>query len=196
MLNKDNFDTELADAERIEVLRGPQSTLYGRNTMGGVVNVYTLSPLTYEGVRLTAEYGSGDSYRFRHRPTTSYARPRHGRNGLLYPHGRILREPRTGEKCDWERLGGGRWKTQWRNRGSAHRQYAFVLGARQGGYPYAYVGEDIVRDDKTVIRNGEIRYNDPSSYRRTRLSDGLTVRYDAAQFPSRRSPATSIPTTR
>ena len=65
VLNKDNFDTELADAERIEVLRGPQSTLYGRNTMGGVVNVYTLSPLTYEGVRLTAEYGSGDSYRFR-----------------------------------------------------------------------------------------------------------------------------------
>ena len=40
---------ELADAERIEVLRGPQSTLYGRNTMGGVINVYTLSPLAYRG---------------------------------------------------------------------------------------------------------------------------------------------------
>lgn len=46
VLNKDNYDTELADAERIEVLRGPQSTLYGRNTMGGVINVYTLSPLS------------------------------------------------------------------------------------------------------------------------------------------------------
>ena len=43
LLNKNGFDTELADIERIEVLRGPQSTLYGRNTMGGVVNVYTLS---------------------------------------------------------------------------------------------------------------------------------------------------------
>ena len=63
VLNKDNYDMELADAERIEVLRGPQSTLYGRNTMGGVINVYTLSPLAYEGVRLSAEYGSGDSYR-------------------------------------------------------------------------------------------------------------------------------------
>ena len=31
----------------------------------------------------------------------------------------------------------------------------------QGGYPYAYAGEDIVRDGKTVIRNGQIRYNDP-----------------------------------
>ena len=65
VLNKDNYDMELADAERIEVLRGPQSTLYGRNTMGGVINVYTLSPLAYEGIRLSAEYGSGDSYRFR-----------------------------------------------------------------------------------------------------------------------------------
>ena len=55
VLNKDNYDMELADAERIEVLRGPQSTLYGRNTMGGVINVYTLSPLAYQGVRLSAE---------------------------------------------------------------------------------------------------------------------------------------------
>lgn len=44
VMNKNAFDTELADIERIEVLRGPQSTLYGRNTMGGVVNIYTLSP--------------------------------------------------------------------------------------------------------------------------------------------------------
>ena len=63
VLNKNGFDAELADIERIEVLRGPQSTLYGRNTMGGVVNVYTLSPLTYEGVRALAEYGSGNTLR-------------------------------------------------------------------------------------------------------------------------------------
>ena len=35
---------------------------------------------------------------------------------------------------------------------------------------------------KTVIRNGQISYNDPSSYRRTTVSDGLTVRYDAAKY--------------
>lgn len=39
-----------------------------------------------------------------------------------------------------------------------------------------------MRDGKTVIRNGQISYNDPSSYRRTTVSDGLTVRYDAAKY--------------
>ena len=53
----------------------------------------------------------------------------------------------------------------------------------QGGYPYAYVGDDIIGDDgRPVVRRGEIRYNDPCSYRRTALSDGLTIRYDAGSF--------------
>ncbi|MEW9897967.1 TonB-dependent receptor [Chitinivorax sp. PXF-14] len=42
-----NIDMELLDIERVEVLRGPQSTLYGRNTEAGAVNIITRDPEPY-----------------------------------------------------------------------------------------------------------------------------------------------------
>lgn len=184
VMNKDNYDTELADAERIEVLRGPQSTLYGRNTMGGVINVYTLSPLAFEGVRLMAEYGSGDSYRFR---ASSYykLRPDLGMSVTgYYTHtGGFFRNDATGERCDRERMGGGRWKTVWRGAHGVRIENTLSFSVLdQGGYAYAYAGEELVYDGKTVLHRGQIAYNDPSTYTRTSVSDGLTVRYDTEKF--------------
>ncbi|HMO74412.1 MAG TPA: TonB-dependent receptor [Sphingopyxis sp.] len=48
------------DIERVEILRGPQGTLYGRNTIGGVINVISQRPSEELSAKLTGSYGSFD----------------------------------------------------------------------------------------------------------------------------------------
>jgi outer membrane receptor protein involved in Fe transport len=56
------FETEYFDLERIEVLRGPQGTLFGRNATAGVVNIVTAKPdLTGFHAKAEGEYGNFNS---------------------------------------------------------------------------------------------------------------------------------------
>ena len=61
----ENFNQDLIDIERIEVLRGPQGTLFGKNTIAGAVNIITRNPSEeLQGV-LEAQYGNYDHRRLR-----------------------------------------------------------------------------------------------------------------------------------
>lgn len=60
----DTYIPVLIDAERIEVLRGPQGTLYGRNAMGGVVNIITRQPTNQMSAFLQADIGNYNQQKY------------------------------------------------------------------------------------------------------------------------------------
>lgn len=53
----------LYDVERIEVLKGPQGTLFGRNTEGGAISIVTKAPTGVFGASTTLGYGNFNSYK-------------------------------------------------------------------------------------------------------------------------------------
>lgn len=55
--------SDFIDVERIEILRGPQGTLYGRNAAGGVISIISKKPSNDLEGRITGEYGSYDKWR-------------------------------------------------------------------------------------------------------------------------------------
>ena len=59
---------DVADLQRIEILRGPQGTLYGRNTTGGAINLVTKKPTT-EGIEFKQKFTAGNRNLFTSKST-------------------------------------------------------------------------------------------------------------------------------
>ena len=63
LTNPNAFNRELLDIEQIEVLKGPQGALYGRNASSGAILISTKRPDGDGGTKVTVGYGSNNSYK-------------------------------------------------------------------------------------------------------------------------------------
>jgi len=171
-LNKDAFDFELSDIERIEVMRGPQTILYGRNTMAGLINVYTLSPLHRQGLSAMVEYATHNSFKASATALARIADPVAMSLTTGYTHtDGYFRNKYDNSHTGLTNSGSVRWKTIATPSASVTIDNIAALNlCRQDGYPY----------ENTI--SGEISYNDPCFYKRTTVSDGLTVTWQADKF--------------
>lgn len=61
---KSSFDINLMAIDKIEFLRGPQGTLYGRNAMGGIILVHSKSPFIHQGTKIQLRYGRFNDINF------------------------------------------------------------------------------------------------------------------------------------
>ncbi len=65
MANPSAFNQELFDVEHIEVLKGPQGALYGRNAIGGAIIIRTQEPGDEFAGKVTLGYDSGPGFKVR-----------------------------------------------------------------------------------------------------------------------------------
>jgi iron complex outermembrane recepter protein len=68
--NPSAFDFQLLNVDSVQVLKGPQGTLFGRNTPGGAILVNTLKPSEQTSAMFDASYGSFNAQRYEGYVTT------------------------------------------------------------------------------------------------------------------------------
>jgi outer membrane receptor protein involved in Fe transport len=195
-LDKTSFDFDFFDIKRVEVLRGPQGTLYGRNSMGGLINIYTLSPWDYQGTKVRMASGSHGyiktqlshyaklSERFafslggNYSATGGYFKNQNPDYNPEYSNVAGAIYPSAYKKNSVEAMqsAGLRANASWRPSEKLSLNYIGSYEyADQSGYAYG-------KYDFTTNLPDTINYNDLAYYRRNVLNNSLRFEYQGKNF--------------
>lgn len=186
-IDKSAFDFNFSDIERVDILRGPQGTLYGRNTMGGLIKVHTKSPFSYQGTDLRLSAGTYNNYKASvthyHRLSNKFA---FSTGGFYEYGGGFFKNSFLNKRVDKVQAGGGRFRGIYLPTANLkldlNVSYEY---SDEGGYPYFYTGkvkEEERENDPRKDKIGQISYNDKTSYYRGLMNAGVNIEYQAQKF--------------
>ena len=143
------LNAALFDIERIEVLKGPQGTLFGRNAEGGAVNIVSRAPTGEFGGNITTGFGNFGSYNGAlHLNLPETAGFSFKLDGVISHQGPTVKNPLSGQ-TGWNQYHryGGRIATRWKPFDGFVADLSF----------------DIARDENTPFYSQLINFN-PSGY--------------------------------
>lgn len=170
LLSKSAFNMHNYQVDRIDVLRGPQGTLYGQNTEGGLVRIYSKNPMEYQGTDVKIGLGTrmqrtAEVAHF-HRPTQnlafSVATFYDGTNGYL-------KNAATGGRADDRNEAGAKARLLYKPSEKLTVDYiADYQYTRQNGFAYGLLdtGTNSVAAPETTHRG---------NYRRNIFNTGLNI---------------------
>lgn len=167
----------LNEVEKIEFLRGPQGSLYGRNTMGGIINVYTKNPLDYSGTFIKmnsgnyGNYGGSISHYDKINEHFGYVL-----STLYRKKGGFFINEFLDKKVDEAKSYAGQVKLEWKKNNTHITFVSNYDNLNEGGYPYQKYKEGVYEP---------IRYNAESSYKRDLFNNGLNMVFDFQNFSLR-----------
>lgn len=184
-VDKSSYDFHFLDVDRVDILRGPQGTLYGRNTMGGLMRVFTADPFARQGTDLSL--GASTRNGGRRASFSSFFRPADklalsvgayydGQNGFF-------RNVTTGRHADASDAAGGRIKVGYRPTENVRIDWnASYEYSDEGACPYKRVEGDGSLSGIAAEGLDRITSNRPSHYKRNMLNTGASVEWAAPRF--------------